>query len=436
MIPPKPFTGSKPWALILGKFSDHPEEPQAPQFFTDFVTRGTGGINDYFNDVSYGNINMDGSRVFGWFNLPYTQSVDAARGRWDRVMSAINAVASRVDFRPFYGIAVMLNAPVDSGGFSGPGTLTLNGATKPYGLVVLDNLAWGNTWAAQEMSHGFSLDHSWSANPDTEYGNPFDVMSAFTNNYGFTHPRFAVSGPGFNAPNLDLFGWIPAARVWQSNHSDVLTLTALNHPQNGGYLMAKMSSGSRDYTVELRCKDGWDRAIPQHAIVIHEVRPDGKNYVIQNAAASRFHWLPGEALTTVQPTLMNPSGERIEVVSIDSVHCTAVVSIVQHSKSTIKDLVDNHKFIQKEIVKEVAKEVAFDGPKAMSFEGIDPFRGRIYEQEVIRGLAASLDGVQARLASLEKQVQQQRAPFIRSADLPPVGKQIIDHARKEKKNKE
>jgi hypothetical protein len=51
----------------------------------------------------------------------------------------------------------MLNAPVDSGGFRGPATLTLNGATQSYGLVVLDSLAWGNTWAAQEMSHGFSL---------------------------------------------------------------------------------------------------------------------------------------------------------------------------------------------------------------------------------------------------------------------------------------
>jgi hypothetical protein len=100
MIPPKPFTGSKPWALILCKFSDHPEEPQAPQFFRDFVTRGNGGINDYFNDVSYGNINMDGSNVFGWFDLPYAQPTDATRGRWDRVMSAINAVADRVDFRP------------------------------------------------------------------------------------------------------------------------------------------------------------------------------------------------------------------------------------------------------------------------------------------------------------------------------------------------
>src|SRR6266542_1330077 len=237
MVPPRPFTGSKPWALILCKFSNHPEEPQNAQFFRDFVTRGNHGINDYFNDVSYGNINLDGSDVFGWFDLPYTLETDQTRGRWDRVVSAINAVADRVDFRPFYGIAVMLNAPVDSGGFSGPGTLTLNGQTKAYGLVVLDNLAWGNTWAAQEMAHGYSLVHSWSADPDTEYGNPFDVMSAFTNNYGFTDTRFATSGPGMNASNLDLFAWIPDSRIWHNSHSQIINLTALNRPGGSGYLI-------------------------------------------------------------------------------------------------------------------------------------------------------------------------------------------------------
>jgi hypothetical protein len=65
MIPSKPFLGSKPWAIILCKFSNHPEEPQDPQFFRDFITRGQGGINDYFNDISNGQMNLDGSQVFG-----------------------------------------------------------------------------------------------------------------------------------------------------------------------------------------------------------------------------------------------------------------------------------------------------------------------------------------------------------------------------------
>jgi hypothetical protein len=260
-------------------------------------------------------------------------------------------------------------------------------------------------------------------------------MSAFTNNYGFTSPRFAGSGPGFNAPNLDLFGWIPATRTWQGNMSEVITLTALNHPQNGGYLMAKMNSGGRDYTVELRCRDGWDSAIPQHAVVIHEVRADGRNYVIRNADASRLHWLPGESLVTLEPTMMNPAGERIEVLSIDSVNCTAVISIIQNSKSTIKDLVDNHKLRYKEAFKEVAKEVSFEFPKAGSFEAIDPFRRYIIDPETVRHFAKDLEKVQARIANLERQVQQQRTPFIKNADLPPVGIQIVERATKGNKNR-
>src|SRR4051812_21246998 len=116
MLPPNPFKGSKPWAVILCKFSNHSEEPQNKQFFVDFFTRGQGGINDYFSDVSYGNINIDGSEVFGWFDMPYTLEQDQQRGRYDRIMAAIKAVEDRVNFTRFYGVLVILNAKVDSGG--------------------------------------------------------------------------------------------------------------------------------------------------------------------------------------------------------------------------------------------------------------------------------------------------------------------------------
>ena len=428
MVPPRPFTGSKPWALILCKFSNHPEEPQSVQFFRDFVTRGNHGINDYFNDVSYGNINLDGSDVFGWFSLPYTLETDQTRGRWDRVVSAINAVADSVDFRPFYGIAVMLNAPVDSGGFSGPGTLTLNGQTKAYGLVVLDNLAWGNTWAAQEMAHGYSLVHSWSADPDTEYGNPFDVMSAFTNNYGFTDSRFATSGPGMNAPNLDLFAWIPDSRIWQDSHSNIITLTALNRPGGSGYLMAKFYSGGKNYTIELRCKESWDAGIPEHAIVIHEVRSDGRNFVIRNG--SRFYWKSGEVFVTEAPTFFNPSGEKIEIVNIDTVNCVATISLVQNEKSRLKDIVDGPP--NKIFVKEF-KEAVYEVFKQFGSEVFDPFKNFVIDPAYVIGVEKRLKETQEKLRTLEQQIQQ-KSPFIKHSDLPPVGIHIPAISQKGDKN--
>ena len=347
MIPNKPFVGTKPWAIILCKFSDHPEEPQNPQFFRDFITRGQGGINDYFNDISNGQMNLDGSQVFGWFDMPYTLQDDKNRpgSRYARIMAAVDAVKQTVDFRPFYGICVMLNAQVDSGGLPGPQTLSFRNETpRPYGLVVLDNLAWGNTWAAQEMAHGFSLDHSWSENPDVEYGNPFDVMSAFTNNYGFNDQRFAVSGPGMNAPNLDLLGWLPSSRIYSvpsvifhssigfPSHATLTSnskITALSHSDSPGLLAmtvpAKDSSiGDFTYYVEFRKNDRWDRSLSEPSVVIHQVRQDDKNYLVP-LARGKNHLSSGETFTD------SGNGIRIKFVGYsDNIADIEVISPVTH----------------------------------------------------------------------------------------------------------
>ncbi len=318
MIPIKPLVGSKPWAVVLCKFSDHPEEPQNAQFFRDFFTRGHGGINDYFNDISNGQMNLDGSQVFDWSPLPYTLQDDVARpgGRYARIMAAVSAVQQTV-FSKFYGICVMLNAKVDSGGLPGPQLLSFGNETpRPYGLVVLDNFAWGNTWAAQELSHGFSLDHSWSADPDIEYGNPFDVMSAFQSNYGFNDPHFAVSGPGMNAPNLDLLGWLPTTRVFSVprviHHSSIglpsqtiLTtdnsVCALSHPDTPGLLAVTIQAsdatvGDFTYYIEFRKNDRWDQGLPEPSVVIHQVRQDQNNYLV-SLARSKNHLSSGEIFT-------------------------------------------------------------------------------------------------------------------------------------------
>src|SRR6185369_17170356 len=125
MTPSKPFLGSKPWAVVLCKFKDQPEEPHAPLFFEKWITRGNGGVNDFFNDVSYGKCNLDGSRVFGWYTLPYTKAEDSAKGRYDRIVTAAAALQDKVDFTPFYGICIILNVYQDSGAVN-PGVVSLN----------------------------------------------------------------------------------------------------------------------------------------------------------------------------------------------------------------------------------------------------------------------------------------------------------------------
>lgn len=69
---PDQAKGATPWAMVLCTYPGVGVRPdwQPVNFATLFVP-GTGGVTDYFRDVSYGSVDLSGSRVYGWFNLPY-----------------------------------------------------------------------------------------------------------------------------------------------------------------------------------------------------------------------------------------------------------------------------------------------------------------------------------------------------------------------------
>src|SRR6266853_6627039 len=54
-----------PWAIIKCKFADQPQEPT---FDPSFIT-GANGMAGYWQAVSYGQISLDGSAVYGWYTL-------------------------------------------------------------------------------------------------------------------------------------------------------------------------------------------------------------------------------------------------------------------------------------------------------------------------------------------------------------------------------
>jgi hypothetical protein len=296
------------------KFKGEAAEPHDKAFFERWITRGNGGVNDFFHDVSYGKCNLDGSQVFGWFALPYTKAEDSSNSRYDRIAKAAAAVQDRVDFTKFYGICIVTNVYQDSGALN-PGvlSLTLNGSTKDYGIVVLDPWGWQPSVACQELSHGFNLSNHTraAANPTQDYQNPFDIMSTLTSGYMFADSRYDVPGisdhlcgPGMNAPNLDEFGWIDAGRIFKvptavahnslgfnTTTLDTYTiqLSALNHPETNHSLCATVDTysaalGSFTYYLEYRTADGWDRGMAAASIpdcvVIEQARSDQYNYLV------------------------------------------------------------------------------------------------------------------------------------------------------------
>ena len=68
---------SRRWAIVLCRFADVAKIPNQPQFYRTFFSEsgaGTKSAFDYWKDVTYGVIDLKGSKVFGWFDTTKTDA--------------------------------------------------------------------------------------------------------------------------------------------------------------------------------------------------------------------------------------------------------------------------------------------------------------------------------------------------------------------------
>jgi len=142
--------------------------------------------------------------------------------------------------------------------------------------------------------------------------------------------RFGVAPPGLSAFQLDRAGWLPFSRIYtfgqQSEDSAVVQLAALNHPEAGGVLLARIPFDPGDlmhyYTVELRSKDGWDAGIPATTVLIHEVKLNGDVY---QSFLLRDHTGMSTPVNPVQS--LNANGVTISIDWVNDATHQAEVSI-------------------------------------------------------------------------------------------------------------
>jgi hypothetical protein len=317
----------KPFAVILCKFKNRPRyEPYPPTFYREAFTQagaGKGREFDYFRQVTYGTLDMTGTRVFGWYTMRKHRTRELAKLKYPHDRSKLHdwgvetARAHRINLKPFHGVIVVFNAQTDSG--------SAGGHRVVLGYKDAD---WNPTFNCHEIGHGYDYGHSWSARPDVEYGDPWDVMSAMR---VFTFKnKFGPNGPGMNACNLHKIGAIPAPRIWSSNKagSTTITLAALNRPQAVGHLMARIppAAGSKSktsYVVEFRQKKGWDAGILRDAVLVHEVRGNGVGYILSRVRGDRaaMQVLPGQEFKIPERRL------TVKALRFDAAAGTAQVAI-------------------------------------------------------------------------------------------------------------
>lgn len=287
-----------PWAILLLRLKDQDPAPFTKEFAERYFTHigaGTGNLVDYFLETSHGNADIGSSEVYGWFDLPHTMAelnrytqeqqlvfdkkTKAERDSDPRFVNRQRrqkivewgeeaAAANKIDLTRFVATLLVFSGGVDY--FGRPGRTVVNFNAADPTLFSIDL-----TGVAHEMGHGFSFSHSRRDGAPDEYGDLWDIMSAYSVNSATgadlppgVDPEYRRVGPGLNAANMDLMGWLDPARVWHGG-AGVVTLRPLHRLDLPGYVAARIGS----LYAEFRTKERWDNGFTGAAVLFHHTGP-------------------------------------------------------------------------------------------------------------------------------------------------------------------
>jgi len=278
-------SGPQPWATLLCRFGDSPGVTTHPIEWFQTLMLGTTapGLDHYWRELSFNNVNLAGSAVYGWYTLPqprsYYVSGSPEQLNHQKAANDCTAVANpNVNFPTFVGINLMFNGQLDGYAWGGSWTMTLDGETKSYRMTWLPPWGYENQGpVGHEMGHGFGLPHSSGAYGAT-YDSRWDVMSDIWDNCRISvDPIYGCVGPHTISYHKDILGWIPSTQKYVAtpNTEQTITMERLGQPTSGtSYLMAQIpinGSTTQFYTVEARRFAGYDAKLPGEAVVIHRV---------------------------------------------------------------------------------------------------------------------------------------------------------------------
>lgn len=274
------MTNRTSWAVLLCKFKDDTSSfptINKQDLVDQFTSPEIENVVTYWHDASYGELDLTGSKVFGWVTLDQSQKdYKGLAGRRELVNWARQKAGETFDiaWKRFFGVIVFMSTRTDLWGASG---------------TVVCDVASNLSQILQEVGHGYGLVHSRSVANPIDYQDPYCIMSGLT--FGGANPtfagRFGQSGPRLCSPYAFRAGWLPQldqVRVDSNGRRPVKTELTLNRYAFNISVQPQVAVIDFDvpevltYFIEYRRASDWDRGLSQDALVIHQLRPDGYAY--------------------------------------------------------------------------------------------------------------------------------------------------------------
>ena len=316
---------SSPWAVLVVSFNDDPTPSSSLTGYQQLFTgTGTGTMNmvDYFADMSHGKLDLSGSQVFGPYvlNRPRSDYVGNVypqpAGKLNRNgvldLAKATATAAGVNLAAFAGVVVLGTPALDLCGWVGGfAALCDDGSDQPSLL-------------GQEMGHGYGLDHSRLNGSDADYQDGWDTMST-ANAFMASHPTYGAVGPGLNAWNMRLRGWLRESRVLVVPTTVSSDQTVTLRPLHARGLAGNLAIDVGGYLIEFRHRSQWDAGIPRSCVLVH--RAESNRSYLMTGTSGNADLVAGDRFEIGVPGGAFAQYVNLHVDSIDEVNQQATVSL-------------------------------------------------------------------------------------------------------------
>ena len=337
----RPVGGTTRWVTLACKFSDVATEQKPVTFFQDQYGTAPGQLGHYWNEVSYGKINLTGSGAHGWFTLPQPRShyIKTVDGEDDADLDqlfedCVAAADPTVDFAGVQGINMMFNGDLDGSAWGGGACGPIEGA--PNACI---RSTWNPPWAfnnlaplAHEMGHGYGLPHSDNSDGDDDtYDNPWDVMSDAWRN-AVADPTYGTLPKHINMYQRERLGWVDAVRKQAVAYNPGtrqqvrLDRAGLSGSANIQMLVLSMSAQADPYAGSLyvlearkRTATGtYENKLAGDAVIIHKLQNYGTAYSVDAAAPPANVANNEGSMFKVGETWVSPDGSQWVTVEAET----------------------------------------------------------------------------------------------------------------------